>query len=346
VIFGPSVWQHRLDGLRVGAWVRTWRPGYGGLVPGDGRPQLDSGISYGSKSGHLNYSAEYSDHLGIGRLGRWETGAWQKEGKGEFYLGARWSVAPKLTTWDRRQRVALRLSRYTVFESGYGNPLDWADGASNSLSAQWQLESRSHHWENRLSASLRKAVRMRDQDADFAKGSLAGECRRARLPGPCSSLRARAFAAAILAGSEPLQEKIDIGGESPIGADRFFALNEGGPVRRLATGGIPRFHLAGGPELRGYWDRGIAADRFIAANLEAGLPMGVFAFFDAGSGWRTREPSSGNDYGRRILSDAGLGLRAAGVVFNFPLWLSHPRGQEAHAKLRWNFQMATEGVGF
>ncbi|HEY7728875.1 MAG TPA: M1 family metallopeptidase [Candidatus Eisenbacteria bacterium] len=339
--FGPTIWQGRAEGARLGLWLR------GSYLPSRDFPSgirsLDAGASVGTRDGSVAWR--------IGGSRRW--GA----------LGARGGVRAEAVRdagmlragLEAGNRAAARGRRHPYRTWGLGityrdrsdlapvDPRYWSPGRSLHATASLRIETIGvRHEESAVIEIAHGASAFRppgdnapDVQYDRVSISLSQTLRLL----PTGSLRAswRTFAGSAWR-RVPNELLFDVAEGSRLAAIREFYLNDRGPVR---ASGHALFE--GGAGVRGYADRAVLGRLAWGAGVSlarSALPLVGALFLDAGRveagglGESAPAPPASRLAGRTLL-DAGVSLELGPLRVALPVWLNRPAPGESPWNLRW-----------
>jgi aminopeptidase N len=349
----PSFWYNDVDGFKIGLKLN------GSYL--DDLHKLTGWGWFGVVSKRLDYDFSYSSALptNISPLSNLILRGYRIEG--------RQSVTLDFTKQLRRHysyppyhTLSVALSHLKAWDTEYLlNPLSWEEGVLNRILLNYSYSNYGNSWNVNFRMNFESDILR----SDFRYNKITFDLRE-YSPMPLGWNFAARFYGGFGSGNVPLQTKYFLAGGDPI-----EQLNN--PFFR-SKGMLPstvRDHalMAGGGDLRGYFDQNLAGDRIYALNLEIRFPSvipflgpqaGLLSllksdfFFDAGKVWSRFEEITNKD----IRWDAGFGLRLpiTGLfrslpfqsnIFNsiglsvirvyFPVYLSDPLPTEDKLKFRW-----------
>jgi hypothetical protein len=346
VLYGPTVWHGRDEGMRLGGWLE------GRYLPMRDFPRgllgFEAGANVGTRSDAVAWRAGWWRRMGdLGARGQLRTLAARDEGlvRAGLTIGNMATAPGRLHPWrtwwlsaqyrDRRDLVPV-------------DPRHWSPGRTLNGAAGILVETVGPRREYRLELELRRgasAFRESDDPApdanyDWARFSAR---RKTELFSGALKLAMRGFAGSAWR-RVPRELLFDIAEASRLDALERFYENDRGPLR--ASG---HYLSDGGGGMRGYAGRAGLGQRIASLNVDAThAATGVFAFGDLGraeaSGLGESTHPSANPLLGRTLADAGAGYAYGPVRLTAPFWVSRPEPGETPWKVRWYVSLDLAGL--
>lgn len=339
--YGPTLWQGRAEGVRLGFWLK------GSYLPSTSFPEgvqsLDAGASVGARDGSVAWRVGGGRRWGaLGARGSLRAEAVRDAGMLRAVLGAGNHATARggrhpYRTW------ALSLAFRDRYDLAPVDARYWSRGRSVHATGSLRVETIGVRHEERVSVRIaRGASAFRpagDSAPDVQYDRVVISATQTLRLLPTGSLRVswRAFAGS--AWRRVPNELLFDAAEGPrLDAIRGFYLNDRGPVR---ASGHSLFE--GGAGVRGYADRAVLGRRAWGAGLSLARstePLAGTLFADAGrveaGGLGESAPAPGNGpLVGRTLFDAGVSFEWGPVRVSLPVWLSHPAPGEPPWDLRW-----------
>jgi hypothetical protein len=348
-LLGPTVWDGRKEGARLGLWVA------GRYLPSpdfpDGIRLAEGGVSVGTRDGSVAWRAAVGRRAGgLGARGKLRAEAVRDAG----LLRASLSAGNQAMALGRRHPIRtwnLALRYLDRFDLAPVDARYWSAGRSINAEGAFRLETIGPRRAEQLDVDLQRGASAFRRGGDRAPGV---QYDRASLTVsqslrllPQGGLRVRWRASGGTAYRRvPRELLFDVAEGGRLEAIRAFYLNDRGPLR--ASG---HYLDEGGGGVRGYAGRAVLGKRVLAGSLLLGSPrLPLAGFVDVGRvgspgpGERAA-PAPGSLSGRTLL-DAGLVWEAGLLHVTTPLWLSDPSRGERPWRLRWQFTLRAPAVRF
>ena len=346
VLYGPTVWHGRAEGMRLGGWLE------GRYLPMRDFPRgllgFEAGANVGMRSDAVAWRAGWWRRMGnLGARGPLRTFAARDEGlvRAALTIGNMATAPGRLHPWRTWWLAAQYRDRNDL------TPIDpryWSLGRTLNGAAGVLVETVGPRREDRLELELRRgasAFRESDDAApdanyDWARFSAR---RKTELFSGAVKLAVRGFAGSAWR-RVPRELLFDVAEASRLDALERFYENDRGPLR--ASG---HYLSDGGGGLRGYTGRAGLGQRIASLNVDAThAATGVFAFGDLGraeaSGLGESTLPSTHPLLGRTLADAGAGYAYGPVRLTAPFWVSRPEPGEAPWKVRWYVSLDLAGL--
>ena len=347
VLYGPTLWHGREEGLRVGAWF-------------DGRYLQSVDFPRGILGWEAGVSRGLRDGSTAWRLGGWRrVGAFGARGsvglravqdaglfRAEATVG-NWSTAPgrkrPWRTWE------LGIHYRDRDELSAVDPRYWSPGRTIDGSASFLFESVGPRHAERIHASVvQGAPAFEDGSATSSRGgySRAGiEAHQTLDVIPDGTLRLNwRIAAGSASRHAPREQLFDVAEANRLDALSRFYENDRGPLRES-----DHYLAEGGGGLRGFSGRAILGRRLLALNLEAehaAVPLTVFAgvgCVDA-AGEGVPLGASTLSYTGRTLADLGASITFRRIRLLAPFWINRPEPGERPWDIRWLVSLDLAGL--
>jgi hypothetical protein len=345
VTLRPGGWYNDVDGARLGLLARgTYRASR----------TLQLGAWFGSRSSALDGFFQFNNRLGVlGTRTTYTLSAMKVEGRitGEALLSFNWS---RSLTSQVQSNMQIGVNYAKLDDRGYvfrkfdvdGETVslkEWSEGAVSSVFINYSVTPRGMSWRSAINWSARYAGEFLGGDSTFTK--IDGSVRLWR-PSPKLGLYLRGYAGSFIGDEKQITLQDAFSAFGATAREHF----QSSYLR--SVGSFPaeaHYHLPGGGNLRGYFDRPAPLRQLVAANIELRrdqqLPLlgrllrpllgksTISAFFDAGRVTDLTEASNN-------LADAGVGITFEKQVadkwysfvlgadytirIDFPIWVSDP----------------------
>ncbi len=310
--------------------------------------------SYGAESGEFHFYADIKRPLGyLGRDASLDLAGFYREGRrgGTITIdkALRDSYSDPLP-----KNISLWLFYHELFDASYVYPWSYEEGINFRGGFNYALYPKTDLFASSLEFGFDRSI----WGSDFNYERYTFETKlwpARRFPLPIKP-RARFFIAHNSI-DPPLQEKYNFSGAGAPAAENYFWMRSVGAFWKDSYNNM---RVAGGANLRGYYDGSFAFKRVFASNIELEfplpLPLGrkasrmidreVYLFYDWGRVY-DEEPLNGlapwrrnsidPDILEKIVSDFGIGVRFFGLSAEFPVYLSHPSivGEDEKWDFRW-----------
>ncbi len=345
VLYGPTVWHGRDEGMRLGGWLE------GRYLPTRDFPRgilgFEAGANVGTRTG----------------AGAWRAGWWRRVGA----LGARGQVRAQAVNDEGLFRAGLTIGNQATApgclhpwrtwwlgaqyrDRSDFEPMDpryWSLGRTLNGSAGILVETVGPRREDRLDLELRGGGPAFDapQPGNGYGWARISARHQTDLFSGAARLAVRGFAGSAWRGV-PNELRFDVAEASRLdNLDRFYE-NDRGPLRASN-----HYLSEGGGGLRGYAGRAVLGQRIAALNVDVThAASGVFLFGDLGraeaSGLGESAPSLllASPLLGRTLADAGAGYAYGPVRLPAPFWVGRPASRETPWKVRWTVSLNLAGL--
>ena len=349
VLYGPTIWHGREEGLRLGGWF-------------DGRYLASKDFPRGI----LGWEAGLSRGLRDGSTA-WRAGAWRRVGA----IGARGHVGVRAADDAGLLRAEATVGNWVTgpgrrrpwrtWELGVQyrdrddlapvDPRFWSLGRSINGTASFAFENvgpRRHEW---LRVELRKGTPAGgDAPPSSARGGYGSALLEARQSLDCSDDGSLRLTWRLTVGTAsrhaPREQFFDVAQGSRLDALARFYENDRGPLRES-----DHYLSEGGGGLRGFADRAVLGRRLTALNLDAShaaVPLGVFAGIGMVErpGVSTAAAPAGSDLSlvNQTLGDFGVAYTYGRMRLLAPFWISRPEPGERPWDVRWFVSLDLAGL--
>jgi hypothetical protein len=319
----PELWYNRVDHLRLGGSLYIGNP----ITVG---PLVRVGIRYGVASRAAAYTLSGRSRLGLDHhRGFLDLLVQDDQGMNQQAIGLSACFRRYLTS-PSSSHVDGALYRNDVYRLRYLQPGDFARGVTEGLRARFEAQHRSLLLHIGGDLGLRVAG-----GASFQPPRSTALLARASVD--WTFLRdlhlVQGMFVGNIAGTPVPQNRIYLAGDLDPDQAHWFPARTG----RLAP--LEHWHIAGGPDLLGYFGTNAAgvhpsgragAGWNIRLRFGSRLIAGA-VFYDIGNVWETWSSAQW----RGLRQDAGFGLQAGPLDLALPLWVGTPLRFEPHWKFRW-----------
>jgi hypothetical protein len=330
VLYGPTVWEGRAEGMRLGAWVE------GRYLPGPDFPRgirsLEGGLNVGTRDGSVAWRAGYARRVGaLGARGSARALAARDAGltRGELTL-SNWVTRPgRIHPWWTWMLRGQYLDR--DFDDSFGgtdrvDPAYWTAGKTVNAGASLRLETKGpRRAETFLLEGWHGFDPERRGGMHTSYDRISLDARQTLSLGSRRQVRVESrFYGGLSSGSLPNERLFDAVQATRLETlDRFYA-NDRGPLRES-----DHYWTGGGGGLRGYVGRVALGRRIASGSIEASHGRWPLSLFVDAARLNADAPFD------RTLADAGLGFHVSYLRIYAPFWVSRPDAGEKPFDVRW-----------
>lgn len=332
VLYGPTIWHGRREGMRLGAWV-DGRYLNGREFP-RGIRSFEGGLNVGTEDGSVAWRAGYGRRLGwLGARGS----ARALVAKDVGLTRAELTFSNSITGPGRLHPWRTWEVRGQYLDERSGDPLG-SNHRSMNANATFRVETTGPRRRETFVVSGWHGVELGNRPAgsrpSYDRASL--EIHQSLDLGARANFHVESRVFGGLSWRQvPFERLFGAAEETPLETlDRFYA-NNGGPLRESE-----HWWAEGGGGLRGYVGRDAVGRRILAGSLEIRhdrWPLRLFA--DAG---RVTPGAAALDTTSITLADAGFGIHLAdlgiplvGIRLYAPVWVGTPEPGEKPWEARW-----------